>query len=92
MFQYKETNGKGSETTPKFYNDMPFYSPMGVILVELKDGGIEQITTQLTAEEIEGDEVLHLVEQFIRLCEDQSWLIQKQEEKTRDLQSRSQLQ
>ena len=27
MFQHKETKGKGSETTPKFYNGMQFYSP-----------------------------------------------------------------
>jgi hypothetical protein len=53
-----------------------------VILLELKDGVIEQIT-QLSTEELEGYE-----EQVFRLREDQSRLIQQQEDTIRDLQER----
>ena len=64
---------------------MPFYFPSEVILVELKDGGTEQIA-QPSTEELEGHEDLDLVQQLIRLCEDQSWLIQQQEDTIRGLQ------
>jgi len=64
---------------------LPFYFPSEVILVELKDGGTEQIA-QPSTEELEGHEDLDLVQQLIRLCEDQSWLIQQQEDTIRGLQ------
>jgi hypothetical protein len=85
MYQHDKKNAKGYKTTPEFYNGMPFYFPLEVILVELKDGKIEQ-TSQLYAAELEGQEDLNSLHQFIRLCEDQSWLIRQQENTIRDLQ------
>jgi hypothetical protein len=84
MFQYKKTNAKGSETTPEFYNDMPFNFPVEVIFVDLKDGKAEQIEPAYISG---GPEDLKLVRQLMRLCEDQSWLIQYRENKIKDLQN-----
>ncbi|HKI09505.1 MAG TPA: hypothetical protein VKA09_14015 [Nitrososphaeraceae archaeon] len=73
MYQHDKKNTKGSITRPKFYNSMPFYFPSEVILVELKDGEIEQIS-QLSTEELD----LTLVGR----------LIQQHEDTIRDLQER----
>ena len=66
---------------------MPFYFPSEVILVELKDSGTELIE-QPSIVELESHEDINLVQQFIRLCEDQSWIIQQQEDTIKDLQER----
>ena len=88
MFQYKKTNAKGSITTPKFYNGMPFYFPVEVMLLELKDGKGEHIAPAYISED---QEELKLVSQFMRLCEDQRWLIQHREDTIKVLQNHWQI-